>query len=191
MGRAQHRGEGGNGYLFEIMASNEVLTAHTVAEAGRHNFIQNWGFGTTGCVWHDITSRGGTSENNGLSVNGLSEMHHSLAMANLIEVSTLDDGWSIVNRGAESSGAGLTGTSNVLWNVAGVGLVRSYNAGPGWVIGTAPTLRVEVDTRTVVGRILGAQSAPDDTAEGLGLAATLAPRSLYLDQRARRRATSP
>src|SRR5262249_38889275 len=44
MGYSQHRGDGGNGYLWEISRSNEILTRDTVGTAGRHNFIQNWDF---------------------------------------------------------------------------------------------------------------------------------------------------
>jgi len=191
LGRAQHRGVGGNGYLYEIMASNEVLVRDSVAEGGRHNFIQNWGFGTAGCVWLRVHSRGGVAENGAFRVTGLSEMHHSLAMGNLIDESTVDDGWSIVNRGDESSGAGLTGTATTWWNTRGTGLLRAYNAGPGWVLGTAPTVRVESSLTTVVGQIVGAHTAPEDTVEGLGAGAMLQPASLYEDQRRRRLARGP
>ncbi|MFY0537616.1 hypothetical protein [Nannocystis pusilla] len=54
---AQHRGDGGNGYLFEVMQSGEVLVRDCVARAGRHNFVQNWGFGATGIVCCGCTRR--------------------------------------------------------------------------------------------------------------------------------------
>lgn len=41
MGWAQHRGGGGNGYLFEVRQSSEILFRDCVAHKGRHNFIQN------------------------------------------------------------------------------------------------------------------------------------------------------
>ena len=56
---AQNRGGGGNGYLFEVRQSSEILFRDCVARAGRHNFIQNWGFGATGIVWLRIDSREG------------------------------------------------------------------------------------------------------------------------------------
>ena len=51
MEHAQNRGGGGNGYLFEIMQSDEILIHGSVGRAGRHNFIQNWDFGSTGNVF--------------------------------------------------------------------------------------------------------------------------------------------
>jgi hypothetical protein len=44
----QNRGGGGNGYLFEVSRSSEILTRDSSGRAGRHNFIQNWDFGTSG-----------------------------------------------------------------------------------------------------------------------------------------------
>jgi hypothetical protein len=136
IGEAQHRGSGGNGYLFEVRQSNEVLFRDCEARGGRHNFIQNWGFGTSGCVWQRVRSTGGTLETPLGSGRGLSEFHHSLATANLIEDSVFDDGFAIVNRGAESTGAGHTGTENVFWNVRGAGVLRSMQFGRGYIIGT-------------------------------------------------------
>ena len=51
LGLAENRGGNGNGYLFEVQRSSEVLFRDSIGDGGRHNFIQNWGFGTTGCVW--------------------------------------------------------------------------------------------------------------------------------------------
>ena len=185
---AQHRGEGGNGYLVEISRSNEVLVRDAVAVGGRHNFIQNWDFGTSGCVFVRTTSRdgramiGATSPVGGV---GYSEFHHALAMANLIDDSDVDDGWAAVNRGSFSSGAGHTATESVFWNLRGEGVVRSFQHGFGYVIGTSG-LRVEtaLDTLDLFGAPEG--TAPEDWTEGLDLAEELTPRSLYEDQRARR-----
>ncbi|MCP5070607.1 MAG: hypothetical protein GY946_28930 [bacterium] len=110
MEKAQHRGGGGCGYLFELRQSNEVLTRDCVATAGRHNFIQNWGFGTSGCVWLRCESAEGFAvflkAFPSVGQLGFSEFHHSLATANLIDSCTIDDGWSAINRGTFSSGAG-------------------------------------------------------------------------------------
>jgi hypothetical protein len=184
LAQAQNLGPDGNGYLFEVRASSEVLVRDCEGRAGRHAFIQNWGFGTSGCVWlrvhsvdgHALASRGG------LSLLGPSEFHHSLAMANLVDSSVLDDGWVGVNRREQSSGAGHSATENVFWNSAGGGVIRSFQFGWGYVIGTGPEL--EVVTRDVPWESLDTE--PEDFTEALGRAADLEPRSLYEDQLRRR-----
>ncbi|TKD06449.1 glycosyl hydrolase family 28-related protein [Polyangium fumosum] len=186
LGLAQNRGGGGNGYLFEIRRSNEILIADSEGDGGRHNFIQNWGFGTTGCVFLRIQSKNGeslTDMNDASGFTGLSEFHHSLATANLIDASTFDDGFSIVNRNDESTGAGHTGTENVLWNNRGKGALRSLQFGTGYVIGTEG---LYVTTESPLPMALGTQ--PVDWVEGLDEGDALDPPSLYEDQRSRRRA---
>jgi hypothetical protein len=185
LGAAEHRGGGGNGYVFEVLQSNEILSRDLVASAGRHNFIQNWGFGTTGCVWLRVHSSGGVAwlSKDQPGLTGSSEFHHSLALANLIDASTFDDGWAIVNRGSESSYAGHTGTQNAMWNLRGQGVLRSRQFGDGFVIGTRD---ITVQT-SLAGVVLdGAGTQPEDYSEGLGTGATLAPQSLYEDQLAKR-----
>ncbi|MBL8922485.1 MAG: hypothetical protein JNJ54_26780 [Myxococcaceae bacterium] len=182
LGRAQHRGSGGNGYLFEVRQSNEVLFQDCVGRDGRHNFIQNWGFGVSGCVWQRVHSMGGASESAlGTNTNSFSEFHHSLATGNLIEDSTFDDGFAIVNRGQESTGAGHTGTGNVFWNVRGRGALRSMQAGHGYVIGTE---QLTVDLEDLLFGF--SRTEPIDFAEGLDAGASLRPQSLRDDQRRRR-----
>ncbi len=182
---AENRGGAGNGYLFEVRQSSEVLWRDLVGRAGRHNFIQNWGFGVTGCVWLRVHSSEGVavlSSTVPFGLTGYSEFHHSLATANLIDSSRFDDGFSIVNRGSESTGAGHTGTENVLWNTRGRGHLRSFQYGRGYVIGTRD-VTLEVRTLTPV---VGDGTAPADSLEGEGMADTLDPPSLYLDQLRRR-----
>jgi hypothetical protein len=183
LAKPQHRGGGGNGYLFEVRQSSEVLTRDSTAREGRHNFIQNWGFGTSGCVWLRVVSEGGfAAATPGGTQGGVgySEFHHSLATANLIDESRFDDGFSTVNRRLESTGAGHTGTENVFWNVSGAGLLRSMQWGWGYVIGT-DGLAVALDEV-----FIAEGTQPSDWAEGLDAGATLEPRSLYEDQRRRR-----
>jgi hypothetical protein len=118
MEKAQHRGSGGNGYLFEVMRSNEVLVKECTAVAGRHNFIQNWDFGTTGCVFLRCHSRDGRmlmGTWDPIGIIGYCEYHHSLATANLVDSCTLEDGWIGYNRRSESSGAGHSVTQSVYW----------------------------------------------------------------------------
>ena len=182
---AQNRGSGGDGYLVELSRSNEVLVADAVGRRGRHNFIQNWDFGTSGCVFLRTTSQDGismSSKGDTLGLTGTSEFHHSLAMENLIDDSVADDGWKCINRGLESSGAGHAGTSNVFWNVRGKGILTSKQYRFGYVVGTGPEL--VVDTR--IEAITGAGTEPEDWVEGAGRASTLVPQSLYEDQRLRR-----
>jgi len=185
---AQNRGGGGNGYLYEISRSSEVLVRDSTGSAGRHNFIQNWDFGTSGCVFLRTTSSEGKafSSKGGLAQTGLSEFHHSLAMANLIDDSVADDGWQAVNRQHFSSGAGHSATETVFWNLRGTGLLRSFQADQGYVIGTGPDLTVHtaLDTPDLFGA--PEHTAPEDHVEGLGEAATLEPQSLYEDMRQRR-----
>jgi hypothetical protein len=185
MANPQHRGGGGNGYLFEIRASNEVLVRNCEAEAGRHNFIQNWDFGTNGCVFlriHSSGSRAFLGRRDPIGFPAASEYHHALATACLVDDSVIDDGFFANNRGGYSSGAGHAATQCVFWNVRGTGTIRSLQFGRGYVIGTGPNLTAQTDLRDPRG--LG--TAPADWTEGLGKAASLDPKSLYEDQRDRR-----
>lgn len=184
--RAQNRGSGGCGYLFELRRSSEILTRDCTARHGRHNYIQNWGFGLTGCVWLRCTSEASmtvlAAEYPELAGYAYSEFHHSLATANLIDSTTLEDGWKAENRNDWSTGAGHTATENVFWNTAGGGKVFSRQWGAGHVIGTAPTLEVV----TALEGEAATGTAPEDHTEGLGQAATLDPPSLYEAQLERR-----
>jgi hypothetical protein len=181
---AQNRGGGGNGYLFEIQRSGEVLIADSKGTAGRHNFIQNWGFGTTGCVLLRVESREGKSlvtKDDSFTVTSLSEYHHSLATANLVDSSLFDDGFSTINRHEESTGAGHTGTQNAFWNLRGKGMLRSLQFGWGYVIGTSGLALV---TESPLPMATGTE--PFDLVEGQDRGATVEPPSLYEDQRKRR-----
>lgn len=186
LGRPQHRGEGGNGYLFELSRSSEVLVRDSSGREGRHNFIVNWDFNTNGCVFLRTRSEGGRADNGPLTVTGFSELHHALAMANLIDRSEVSDGWQSKNRHGYSSGAGHAGTQNVFWNLSGAGELWSMQAGHGYVIGTAPELTVFTALDTVDLTFGAVGTEPEDLAEGVGLGASLEPASLYEDQLSRR-----
>ena len=185
MENSQNRGSGGNGYLFEISQSSEVLIRDSVGVAGRHNFIQNWGFGTTGCVFLRTLSEHGESHMDAegdLRSVGFSEFHHSLAMANLIDSSVANDGWKAVNRLFYSSGAGHTATQNVFWNIQGTGSLYSYQYGHGYVIGST-----DIEVFTEVSDVYESHgTTPEDYSEGIGEGNTLHPQSLYEDQLRRR-----
>ena len=186
----EHKGGGGNGYLMEIRQSSEVLFRDAIASDGRHNFIQNWGFGNTGCVWLRVHSWGGNAwlSKNFPGLTGYSEFHHTLALANLVDNSRFDDGWSIINRGSSSSGAGHAGTENVMWNTSGSGLLRSRQFGMGYVVGTR-----DIDVHTgLTGFVTGgAGTEPEDFTEGIGQGADLYPQSLYTSQLERRLSAAP
>lgn len=188
MANAQNRGTGGNGYLFEISRSSEVLTRDSIGRAGRHNFIQNWDFGTSGCVWLRTESADGRNllaDWDPVGLPAYSEFHHSLAMANLIDQSVATDGWQGVNRQDESSGAGHSVTQSVFWNLSGGGYLRSLQYGDGYVIGTEG-MDLHIDPTELDWNQSGEGTAPEDWSEGLELAATLEPQSLYEDQLSRR-----
>jgi len=183
--KAQNRGGGGCGYLFEVSQSSEVLMRDNIGRDGRHNFIQNWGFGTTGCVFLRCVSDGSknvVSRDLPIALPAYSEYHHSLAMACLVDSCVLDDGWYGGNRGDESTGAGKTCTESVYWNTSGGGLIRSFAHGNAYIIGTRG-----VTVQTGLGDPRAANTAPEDYVEGAGRGASLEPGSLYEDQLARRR----
>ena len=182
--KAQNRGSGGCGYLYEISQSNEILIRDCIGRDGRHNFIQNWGFGTTCCVFLRCESSGSTniiSRDIPIGLPAYCEFHHSLAMANLVDSCTLDDGWYGGNRGDESTGAGHTTTQNVYWNTRGGGLIRSFAYGNGYIVGTRG---VTVQTALIDPRADG--TAPEDYVEGKDIGGSLEPQSLYENQLQRR-----
>ncbi len=184
MALAQNRGGGGDGYLFEVSRSSEVLFRDCTATAGRHNFIQNWDFGSSGIVWlrcHSKGSRSFKARFDPIGWPAFCDYHHSLAMACLVDQCTLADGWYAGNRKAWSSGAGLTSTQCVFWNTRGRGVIRSWQFGWGYVIGTRS---MKVETR--LNQWSAAGSAPQDYVEGKGRGGELAPPSLYEDQLRRR-----
>jgi len=183
----QHRGEGGNGYLFEVSQSSEVLFADLLARNGRHNFIQNWEFGTSGCVFLRCHSEGSVAYlQHGFPspMPAYSEFHHSLAMANLIDDCTLDDGWAAINRGQWSSGSGVSATESVFWNPSGAGRILSKQAGHGYVVASEA---MDVDTSLSAPHFFPQEmTAPQDFVERIPTESELEPQSLYEDQRARR-----
>lgn len=183
---AQNRGDGGCGYLYEVSTSSEVLIRDSIGRNGRHNFIQNWDFGTTGLVFLRCHSEGSAivfSETLPVTYPAASEYHHSLTMACLVDSPNILDTWAAQNRGLESSGAGHTATQDIFWNVRGsaTGTVRSFQYGWGYVIGTRSVI---VDTDPFGAGAVGTQ--PQDFVELEDQAEKLDPPSLYEDQLRRR-----
>ncbi len=185
MEQAQNRGGGGCGYLYEISKSSEVLTRDCVGIRGRHNFIQNWDFGTSGCVWLRCESDQGNClsfEDDPIGYNCHSEYHHSLAMACLVDQCTIRDGWYGGNRQDWSSGAGITVTQSAYWNTDGGGSLRSWQFGWGYIIGTEGMF---LNTGMLVGDSAEG-TEPQDFIEGTNTGDLLDPQSLYEDQLDRR-----
>jgi hypothetical protein len=182
MASPQNRGGGGNGYLFEVSRTSEVLFADCEGRDGRHNFIQNWGFGNSGTVFLRCVSSGGgqtTADLESAPLKSYSEHHHSFGMATLVDDCRLDDGFALENRGEMSAGAGHTSTASVVWRPWGTGKVTSKQFGWGYVVGTRKG--VTIDTR--VDSPTGTATAPEDFVEGRDMGDTLFPPSLYEHQR--------
>jgi hypothetical protein len=182
--QAQNRGDGGCGYLYEISKSSEVLTRDCVGVRGRHNFIQNWDFGTTGCVWLRCESDKGSCLVGEIDPVGYvcdSEYHHSLSMACLVDQCTIRDGWNAENRQDWSSGAGITATQSAFWNTTGGGVLASWQYGWGYIVGTEGMI---LSTGLIGPSAAG--TSPEDFVEGVNTGDLLDPQSLYEDQLARR-----
>lgn len=187
--KPQNRGPNGCGYLYEISASNEVLVRDCIGRDGRHNFIYNWDFGATGCVFLRCYSTGSATvagPTSTVATRAYCEYHHSLAMACLVDSCVLDDGWYGGNRETQSGGAGHTVTQSVYWNTAGRGRIRSCQYGWGYIIGTQG-----IAVNTDISQIGGAGTAPTDMLEGLHLGASLEPASLHEAQLLRRTGRLP
>ena len=70
----------------------------------------------------------------------------------------------------------------MIWRVRGSGVIKSYNYGVGFVVGTAPETTVRVSLTDVSGVSDGEGTAPEDVLQGTGLGAGLRPISLYESQ---------
>jgi hypothetical protein len=183
---AQRRDGGGHGYLYEIIACNDVLFRDCTGTGGRHNFTVGWLFGSVGNVFLRCRSANG-SLSDWKNAVGPSDFHHSFAIAALIDSCVIDDGWEAMNRGAMSGGAGHTATESVFWNTRGKGVLRSAQYGWGYLIGSASSLQMltEVDLAKPNLNWLESQfkgTSPMDFVEGTGRGESLVPQSLYEEQ---------
>ena len=187
-GRPQYRGEGGNGYAFQLRGGESLVIDSTATE-DRHGFTIN--FAASGNV-----IRRSRSTNTRLG----NETHRFLAIANLYDQMTLDRSWlQSINRGRSSGGAGFTGTQNVFWNTDGTAphpllegcLVESAQFGWGYLIGSSSASGVPhrlCPTVTYPSTYYAGLDPgdPADYVEGEGLGATLHPASLHAEQLLRR-----
>jgi len=202
LARPQNRGGGGNGYLFNLAASNEILFKDCTGRHGRHNFNTCWAFGNSGNVYLRVETSDGTGFHNwkhrAAAMRGerepwgpshmASDYHMALALANLVDNCVIDDGWRCRNRGKMSSFSGHTATQCVFWNNRGKGEIRSFQYSWGYVIGTEG-----LAVRTTAKQARGSSGCrgddgtePYDFTEHIGTGAQLSVKSLYEDQLARR-----
>ena len=137
MALPQNRGEGGNGYLYNIGSSNEILVEDSEGYRGRHNFSVSsynsgivfsrfyssggWNMSADGLNGRDVDwySRYQKLEVMGLGVIGKCDTHQPLNHAILVTDSDILDGVSAENRGSLSAGAGHTSLDTVFWNIRG------------------------------------------------------------------------
>ncbi|GLX66793.1 discoidin domain-containing protein [Paenibacillus glycanilyticus] len=181
----QYRGANGNGYLYQFIGNDNLITDSNAIGA-RHSFTYA-NFSANGNVMHNVYS-----ENSSL----MTDFHMYLSMANLIDNMTVNgDGISAITRDYGSSATnrhGVVTTESVFWNTTGLKahsskngiIVESEQFGNGYVIGTkGPVSGVNVQ---ITGSIPEADTKPFDMAEGIGEGDRLSPQSLYEDQFERR-----
>jgi hypothetical protein len=181
----QYRGANGNGYLYQFIGNDNLIT-DSQAIAARHSFTYA-NFSANGNVMHNVYS-----ENSSL----MTDFHMYLSMANLIDNMTLNgDGISAITRDYGSSATnrhGVVTTESVFWNTTGQAahsskngiIIESEQFGNGYIIGTKGAVTgVNVN---IVGSIPDTNTKPFDMAEGVGEGTKLVPQSLYVDQFTRR-----
>jgi hypothetical protein len=181
---AQHIGGSGNGYLF-IHSGNDNLFDTVTAIGGRHNYSFVRFFSTGNVIYNS----------SGIdSAHGPSDFHMFLSAANLIDSMTFDgDYFEAMYRPWGNPIHGHTTSQTTFWNTYGESYFRdrhyiidSRQYGYGYVVGTSgPASNIQT-TPTDGWWEWHTDTAPEDIAEGEGLGETLAPQSLYLDQKARR-----
>jgi hypothetical protein len=168
----QYKGGGGNGYGIQIFGGDNLVENCTISN-GRHNAVLS-GPVATGNVFTDCTLRGGTEP---------SETHGRFSVSNLFDNITLAGGEKLTSedRGdAGNSNQGLTSSETVFWNITGSGTVTSQQYKVGYVIGTGPNIKINLQGNG------GNLTGPSDYVEGNNRASTLRPQSLYRNQLARR-----
>jgi hypothetical protein len=189
-GRAQYRGGGGNGYLFQLLG-NDALVRDDTATNARHGFIIN--YAGSGNVFRDDTIH---------SSRLTDDSHRFLAHANLYDRLVLDSAWlSAVNRGTTSTGAGFTSTQHVFWGThvelshptASGCAIESAQWGWGYLVGSsaASGTMARLCPMSFTNSYWASidQGDPTDVVEGENMGDTLFPRSLHqtmLDMRCAR-----
>ncbi|TLS52853.1 hypothetical protein FE782_09000 [Paenibacillus antri] len=181
---AQHLGDGGNGYLYTL-SGNDNLLERATAIGGRHNYTFGRFFSTGNVIFNSVGQD---------SAHGPSDFHMFLSAANLIDSMRFDgDYFEAMYRPWGDPIHGHTSSQTTFWNTYGESYFRdrpfiidSRQYGYGYVVGTSGPASAIQTTPTVGWWEWHTDTAPEDIAEGEGLGETLAPQSLYLDQKARR-----
>lgn len=189
--RPQYGGGGGNGYMFRLHNANECLVRSCVAEFNRHGLVFSK-MASAGNVFLDCLDRttGKATGNTGsYNTSGRASDHHMhFSHSNLIDVCRVDGSWFTAHYRPYGSTPkhNLTSAHTVFWNTEGIAspigkVVHSQQARYGYVIGTRGAV-----TAVETGGNSTSKTAPVDHVEGIGMGTTLAPFSLYLDQRKKR-----
>ncbi len=188
MRRSQYGGGGGNGYMYRLQHSNEILLERCIADFSRHGFVVSHA-GTSGNVFfqcEDRETRRSTGHTGSYDTGGSGSDHHQhFSHSNLFDRAHAHNSFYIAHHRAFWGGNhGLTSAHSVYWNTTGSGtryddIVVSEQGRYGYVIGTS-------GTRFGARNPTGGNTAPADILEGIGSGDTLYPQSLYLDQLSRR-----
>jgi hypothetical protein len=185
----QYGGGGGNGYMYRLNNSQEILVQRSAARNMRHGFdIAN--MSSSGNVLHECETQntGYQGGGDGRTAGKGSDHHMFLSQSSLIDNCIADRDWFEARHRGTAGGIAHAQTSVhcVFWNTCGRSyeekvryIVRSQQARYGYVIGTRGDV-YEVNIKS------GAITAPIDHIEGIGKGDTLEPQSLYLDQLKRR-----
>ncbi len=192
MERPLYGGGGGNGYMFRMTNSSEVLVRDSLAAYNRHGFVYS-SMASTGNVILDsedrFTNRQAATTGNAGGAN--SDHHMFFSHSNLVDRGRVRDSMfeARYRPFTASPRHNITAAHSVFWNTMGLGpgtnAVHSDQARYGYVIGTRG-----LDGSSRFGVILGdgtrPQTLPTDHVEGIGDGANLYPGSLYLHQLDRR-----
>lgn len=189
--RPQYGGGGGNGYMFLLLNSGELLLQRSTARFSRHGFSIA-GIGASGMVLHeclDADTGRATGATGSYNTSGSgSDLHRHFSQAILFDRCTGENSWFEARYRPFGTAPlhNITGVHAVFWNTLGTGtrggaVVRSEQARFGYVIGTRGN-RSTVDRP----RAAASRTDPIDHLEGEGLGDSLIPPSLFLDQRALR-----
>ena len=193
MQRPLYGGGGGNGYMFRVGNSSEILFRQCLASHNRHGFVFS-SMSTTGNVIHDSKDRHTNTQAAGTGhAGGANSDHHMFfSHSNLVDHSRVRESMfeARYRPFTASPQHNITAAHSTFWNTMGLGggdnAVRSDQARYGYVIGTRG-----LDGSRRYGVVLGdgslPQTTPIDHVEGVGEGATLYPQSLYVDQLEKRR----
>lgn len=194
--RPQYGGGNGNGYMYRLSNSSEVLVNQCQASVSRHGFVVS-SMRSSGNVFlrctDSTTGRQIGGGSNPQFTGGAGNDHHMhFSHSNLIDACTADNSYFTATYRPFGGMAGhnITASHTTFWNTVGTGtsggsVVRSEQARYGYIIGTSGS-RSGIYTTPMY-----AQLNPEDYYEGIGQGASLSPQSLYEEQLALRKLQPP